>query len=150
MSVPPIIILFRPQLGENIGKAARAMLNFGLTEMRLVAPRDGWPNQKAVVMASGAGRLLDEAGVFADVAHAAGDCTYVFATTARQRACSPRAISQSTSAAMADPDASPRAAAARRHCSAPGRSPALTCALTMVATTYLSSLIPASSSVWCT
>jgi tRNA/rRNA methyltransferase len=81
----PVFILVRPQMGENIGAAARAMWNFGLDRMRIVNPRDGWPNQKAVVMASGAGRLLDEAGVFADVAHAAGDCTYVFATTARPR-----------------------------------------------------------------
>ncbi|XHY18516.1 tRNA (cytidine/uridine/adenosine-2'-O-)-methyltransferase TrmJ (plasmid) [Pseudoseohaeicola sp. NH-UV-7] len=81
----PVFILVRPQMGENIGAAARAMWNFGLDRMRIVAPRDGWPNQKAVVMASGAGRLLDEAGVFDSVADAAGDCTYVFATTARQR-----------------------------------------------------------------
>ena len=57
----PVIVLVRPQLGENIGKAARAMLNFGLTEMRLVSPRDGWPNPASVAMASGAGRLLDDA-----------------------------------------------------------------------------------------
>ncbi|MFN4130592.1 MAG: RNA methyltransferase, partial [Paracoccaceae bacterium] len=71
--------------GENIGAAARAMLNFGLTRMRIVAPRDGWPNPKAVAMASGAGRVLDQAGLFADVASAIGDCDYVFATTARGR-----------------------------------------------------------------
>ncbi|MEP2031217.1 MAG: RNA methyltransferase [Paracoccaceae bacterium] len=81
----PAFILVRPQMGENIGAAARAMWNFGLDRMRIVAPRDGWPNQKAVVMASGAGRLLDEAGIFDTVADAAGDCTYVFATTARPR-----------------------------------------------------------------
>lgn len=81
----PAFILVRPQMGENIGAAARAMWNFGLDRMRIVAPRDGWPNQRAVVMASGAGRLLDEAGIYDTVAQAAGDCTYVFATTARQR-----------------------------------------------------------------
>lgn len=81
----PAFVLVRPQMGENIGAAARAMWNFGLDRMRLVAPRDGWPNQKAVVMASGAGRLLDEAALFGSVAEAAGDCTYVFATTARSR-----------------------------------------------------------------
>lgn len=81
----PAFVLVRPQMGENIGAAARAMWNFGLDRMRLVAPRDGWPNQKAVVMASGAGRLLDEATLFDTVAGAAGDCTYVFATTARNR-----------------------------------------------------------------
>ena len=57
----PAFVLVRPQMGENIGAAARAMWNFGLDRMRVVAPRDGWPNEKAVVMASGAGRLLDEA-----------------------------------------------------------------------------------------
>ncbi|MDO9639374.1 MAG: RNA methyltransferase [Pseudotabrizicola sp.] len=83
--IEPAFILVRPQMGENIGAAARAMLNFGLTRMRIVAPRDGWPNPKAVAMASGAGRLLDQAGLFPDVAAAIGDCDYVFATTARPR-----------------------------------------------------------------
>jgi len=81
----PAFVLVRPQMGENIGAAARAMWNFGLDRMRIVAPRDGWPSDKAVVMASGAGRLLDEAGVFGSVADAIGDCTFVFATTARTR-----------------------------------------------------------------
>ncbi len=81
----PAFILVRPQMGENIGAAARAMLNFGLTRLRVVAPRDGWPNPRAVAMASGAGRLLDTAGLFADVAGAIADCDYVFATTARPR-----------------------------------------------------------------
>ncbi|MDX2485419.1 MAG: RNA methyltransferase [Pseudodonghicola sp.] len=84
-SPQPAFVLVRPQMGENIGGAARAMWNFGLDRMRLVAPRDGWPNPKAAAMSSGAGRLLDEAGLFDDVASALGDCTYVFATTARQR-----------------------------------------------------------------
>jgi len=81
----PAFVLVRPQMGENIGAAARAMWNFGLDRMRIVTPRDGWPNPKANAMASGAGRLLDEAGVFGDVAGAVGDCSYVFATTARAR-----------------------------------------------------------------
>lgn len=81
----PLMILVRPQMGENIGAAARAMLNFGLEGMRIVAPRDGWPNPKAVAMASGAGRLLDRAGLFADLPTAVADCHYVFATTARPR-----------------------------------------------------------------
>ncbi|MDC0656730.1 RNA methyltransferase [Leisingera sp. SS27] len=81
----PAFVLVRPQMGENIGAAARAMWNFGLDRMRIVAPRDGWPNPKAVAMSSGAGRLLDEAQLCADVPEALGDCTYVFATTARQR-----------------------------------------------------------------
>ena len=83
--IAPVIILVRPQMGENIGSAARAMLNFGLDRLRLVAPRDGWPNSKAVAMASGAGRVLDQAGLFGDVAAAVADCDYVFATTARGR-----------------------------------------------------------------
>jgi tRNA/rRNA methyltransferase len=83
--VQPVFVLVRSQMGENIGGAARAMWNFGLDRMRLVDLRDGWPNQKAVAMASGAGRLLDEAGVFPTTAEAVGDCDYVFATTARAR-----------------------------------------------------------------
>ncbi len=81
----PSFVLVRPQMGENIGAAARAMWNFGLDRLRIVAPRDGWPNQNATAMASGAGRLLDEAGLFDDVPGAVGDCSYVFATTARAR-----------------------------------------------------------------
>ena len=81
----PAFVLVRPQMGENIGAAARAMWNFGLDHMRLVDPRDGWPNPKAIAMASGAGRLLDHAGLFGDVAGAVGDCHYVMATTARAR-----------------------------------------------------------------
>ncbi|HGG63325.1 MAG TPA: RNA methyltransferase [Rhodobacteraceae bacterium] len=79
------MILVRPQMGENIGAAARAMWNFGLDRMRIVAPRDGWPNERAVAMASGAGRLLDQAGLFDNTADAISDCNYVFATTARHR-----------------------------------------------------------------
>lgn len=81
----PAFILVRPQMGENIGAAARAMWNFGLDRMRVIAPRDGWPNERAVALASGAGRLLDHAGLHEDVAAAISDCTYVFATTARPR-----------------------------------------------------------------
>lgn len=81
----PAFVLVRPQMGENIGAAARAMWNFGLDRMRLVAPRDGWPNPNADAMASGAGRLLDTAQLSTDLPDAIADCTYVFATTARQR-----------------------------------------------------------------
>ncbi len=81
----PAMVLVRPQMGENIGAAARAMWNFGLDHMRVVAPRDGWPNQKAVAMASGAGRLLDEARHFDSVPDALADAEYVLATTARMR-----------------------------------------------------------------
>lgn len=81
----PVIVLVRPQLGENIGKAARAMLNFGLTEMRLVAPRDGWPNPSAGPAASGADIVLERAQVFDSVAEAVADCPHVYATTVRKR-----------------------------------------------------------------
>ena len=81
----PAFVLVRPQMGENIGAAARAMLNFGLDRMRIVDPRDGWPNQSAVAMASGAGRVLDDAVLVDRTVEAVADCTYVFATTARQR-----------------------------------------------------------------
>ncbi|NYD88871.1 RNA methyltransferase [Sphingomonas melonis] len=81
----PVIVLVRPQLGENIGKAARAMLNFGLTDMRLVSPRDGWPNPQAGPAASGADSVLADAQVFDSVAEAVADCAHVYATTVRKR-----------------------------------------------------------------
>ena len=81
----PVIVLVRPQLGENIGKAARAMLNFGLTEMRLVAPRDGWPNPSAGPAAAGADMVLEQARVFDTLAEAVADCEHVYATTVRKR-----------------------------------------------------------------
>lgn len=81
----PAIVLVRPQLGENIGKAARAMLNFGLTDMRLVAPRDGWPNPDAGPAASGADVVLAQAQLFDTVAEAVADCSHVYATTVRKR-----------------------------------------------------------------
>jgi tRNA/rRNA methyltransferase len=82
---PPIIVLVRPQLGENIGKAARAMLNFGLSELRLVAPRDGWPNPSAGPAAAGADAVLEQATVHATLAEAVADCSHVYATTVRKR-----------------------------------------------------------------
>ncbi|MCF2513876.1 RNA methyltransferase [Sphingomonas sp. G124] len=82
---PPIIVLVRPQLGQNIGKAARAMLNFGLTEMRLVAPRDGWPNPDAGPAASGADIVLEGAKLFETTAEAIADCSLVYASTVRRR-----------------------------------------------------------------
>ncbi len=81
----PAFVLIRPQMGENIGAAARGMWNFGLDRLRIVAPRDGWPNEKAVAMASGAGRLLDAAMIVDETAQAIADCTFVYATTARAR-----------------------------------------------------------------
>ncbi len=94
----PAIILVKPQLGENIGACARAMLNFGLTELRLVAPRDGWPNPAAEAMAAGATEVLSDAKVFDSVEAGIADLHLVFATTARSRE-------------MSKPVASPREAA---------------------------------------
>ena len=105
---PPVIVLVRPQLGENIGKAARAMLNFGLLEMRLVTPRDGWPNPSAGPAASGADMVLDKAVVFDSVAEAVADCTHVYATTVRKRG-------------VTKPVVTPERAAADIH-AAPGRA----------------------------
>src|SRR3546814_15851649 len=82
---PPVIVLVRPQLGENIGKAARAMLNVGLTELRLVAPRDGWPNPSAGPAASGADIVLERAALFDSLADAVADCAHIHATTVRKR-----------------------------------------------------------------
>jgi tRNA/rRNA methyltransferase len=81
----PAIILSRPQLGENIGAAARAMANFGLSDLRLAAPRSAWPNQKATAMAAGAVALVETARVFPDVRDALADLNLILATTARDR-----------------------------------------------------------------
>ncbi|HEU0220988.1 MAG TPA: RNA methyltransferase [Paracoccaceae bacterium] len=81
----PVMVLVRPQMGENIGAAARAMWNFGLDRLRIVAPRDGWPNPKAIAMASGALAVLDHARILPSVAVALADLTHVFAATARPR-----------------------------------------------------------------
>src|ERR1700692_3429632 len=79
----PVVILVEPQLGENIGMAARAMGNFGLTQLRIVNPRDGWPNVHARRAASGADHILDQVELFDTVEQAVADCTLLFATTAR-------------------------------------------------------------------
>jgi tRNA/rRNA methyltransferase len=79
----PVVILVEPQLGENIGMAARAMGNFGLTQLRIVNPRDGWPNIAAQRAASGADHILDQVQLFDTVEQAVADCTLLFATTAR-------------------------------------------------------------------
>jgi tRNA/rRNA methyltransferase len=79
----PIVVLVEPQLGDNIGAAARAMANFGLSRMRLVKPRDGWPNPRAWIAASGADRVLDAAELFDSIEAAIADMTCVLATTAR-------------------------------------------------------------------
>lgn len=106
----PVIVLVRPQLGENIGKAARAMLNFGLVDMRLVAPRDGWPNPSAGPAASGADIVLERATVYDTLADAVADCAHVYATTVRKRG-------------VTKPVLTPEQAAGEIHVNAPtGRS----------------------------
>jgi tRNA/rRNA methyltransferase len=82
---PPAIILVEPQMGENIGMVARAMANFGLADLRLVRPRDGWPNERALAVASRATHVVEAARVFADLREALADLGYVLATTARGR-----------------------------------------------------------------
>ncbi|PWC53580.1 RNA methyltransferase [Azospirillum sp. TSO22-1] len=81
----PTVILVQPQMGENIGACARAMLNCGLTELRLVRPRDGWPNEKAQANASGADLVLDNAKLYETTAEAVADLQVVYATTVRTR-----------------------------------------------------------------
>src|SRR5262249_30828789 len=83
--VGPIVILGEPQLGENIGTAARAVLKCGLDALRLVRPRDGWPNAKAVTAASGADAVIENARLFESTAAAVADLNRVYATTARHR-----------------------------------------------------------------
>ena len=83
--VAPVIILIEPQMGENIGTAARAMLNCGVKELRLVNPRDGWPSEQASIMSSGALDKMPAVKVFTSTAEALADCHYAYATTARPR-----------------------------------------------------------------
>jgi tRNA/rRNA methyltransferase len=81
----PAVILVEPQLPDNIGMVARAMANFGLEELRLIAPRDGWPNEKARTAASGATFIIDDAVAYPTYESALSDCNWICATTARQR-----------------------------------------------------------------
>src|SRR5258705_5654355 len=81
----PAIILVEPQLGENIGTAARAMMNCGLDDLRLVRPRDGWPSDKAIAAASGADALLAKARLYPDIPAAIAGLVHVYAATARDR-----------------------------------------------------------------
>src|ERR1700694_3351397 len=105
----PAIILVEPQLGENIGTAARAMANFGLGDLRVVSPREGWPSERAVAAASGA-PLLGNVRVFTTVTEAIADRQLVYATTAREREVGKAVVG-------------PRAAAERiRRLAAEGRS----------------------------
>ena len=85
LTLEPAVILVTPQMAENIGMVARAMANFGLEELRLVAPRDGWPNEKARAAASGANYVIDATQAFETTAAAVADLNWLVATTARQR-----------------------------------------------------------------
>ncbi len=95
----PAIVLVEPQLGQNIGATARAMLNCGLTDLRLVAPRDGWPNPQAWGMASGADEVLAAARHFATLGEAVADLHRVYATTARHRGIVSREVTPAKAAA---------------------------------------------------
>ena len=88
----PAIILIDPQLGENIGMVARAMLNCGLTDLRLVRPRDGWPSEKAAKASSGADLVLEKARIFNNTSEAIGNLSLVFAATKRERDMTKRAV----------------------------------------------------------
>ena len=99
----PIVVLVEPQLGENIGAAARAMANFGLSRLRLVKPLQGWPNEKARVMAAGADRVLDAATLYDSLADAIGDCSFVLAATARNHDQAKPVISADAAAAEMAP-----------------------------------------------
>src|SRR5580704_17331058 len=99
----PVVILVEPQLGENIGAAARAMANFGLSRLRLVAPRQPWPNEKARIMAAGADRILDGAELYDSLQAAIADCSFVFAATARAHDQAKPVVSAPEAAALMAP-----------------------------------------------
>lgn len=85
LPVQPVFILVAPQMGENIGACARAMLNCGLDQLRIVDPRDGWPNEKADAMSAGALEVMPPVQVFATVEEAIADCDYIFSSAANER-----------------------------------------------------------------
>ena len=99
----PVVVLVETQLGDNIGSAARAMANFGLSRLRLVKPREPWPNARARVMASGADRILDDAELFDTLEAAIADCTLVIATTARAHDQAKPVVDAPEAARMAQP-----------------------------------------------
>lgn len=99
----PVVVLVEPQMGENIGAAARAMANFGLSRLRIVKPLQGWPNERARVMAAGADRVLEAADVFETLAQAIGDCSFVLAATARNHDQAKPVISAETAVREAAP-----------------------------------------------
>ena len=95
----PVVILVQPQMGENIGAVARAMGNFGLSELRLAAPRDGWPNPKAVEMAAGAESIITNTAIYPDFMAAMHDVQLAYATTARPRDMEKRVVDPRTAMA---------------------------------------------------
>ncbi len=99
----PVVVLVEPQLGENIGAVARAMANFGLARLRLVRPRQPWPNEKARIMATGADRILDDAELYDTLEGAIADCSFVLATTARAHDQAKRVIGPADAAAETAP-----------------------------------------------
>ncbi len=99
----PVVVLVEPQLGENIGAAARAMANFGLSRLRLVKPKAGWPNERANVMAAGADRVLESAQLYGTAAEAIADCSTVFAATARAHDQAKPVVGPSEAVALAAP-----------------------------------------------
>ena len=99
----PVVVLVEPQMAENIGAVARAMANFGLSRLRLVKPLQGWPNEKARVMAAGADRVLDNAALYDSLADAIGDCSFVLAATARNHDQAKPVIGADAAAAEAAP-----------------------------------------------
>ena len=99
----PVVVLVEPQMAENIGAAARAMANFGLSRLRLVKPLQGWPNEKARVMAAGADRVLDSASLYDSLADAIGDCSFVLAASARNHDQAKPVIGADTAAAEMAP-----------------------------------------------
>ena len=119
-TVPPVVILARPQMGENIGAAARAMMNCGLSDLRLVAPRDGWPNATALPMAAGGKSIIEHARVFDTVAAATHDVSFLAATSARRRDLAIRSSDPRHAAAMivAHTSQSHGKAASDRKCAA--------------------------------
>ena len=94
----PLVILVEPQLGDNIGSAARAMGNFGLSRLRLVNPRQGWPDERARIFAAGADRILENAQLFPDLRAALSDVNFAFATTARERGMAKPVVGADTAA----------------------------------------------------
>ena len=98
-----MVVLVEPQLGENIGAAARAMANFGLSRLRLVAPRQSWPNAKARIMAAGADRILDDAALYDSLEAAIADCTFVVAATARAHDQAKQVVGAAEAAALLAP-----------------------------------------------